>query len=92
MAETLGASVGGIEEAMKNIKDKKAELETQANGISTAFTNLTETIQLNWLNTLIRDSWNVTGNGIVENAQTTMSGLISDLEEIQSTAEEISQG
>jgi len=92
MAETLGTSVGGIEEAMKNIKDKKSELETQANGISTAFTNLTGTIQLNWLNTLIRDSWNVTGNGIVENAQTTMSGLISDLEKIQETAEQISQG
>lgn len=92
MANTLGASAGGISSAINNIRQKKDDLETQANAISAAFTNLTETVQLQWLNRVISESWNATGNAAVENAKVTMENLMKDLNTIQETAETISQG
>ena len=92
MADSLGTSASGIDSAIQKIKEKKDELEAQANRISSTFTTLTETIQLGWLNELIRNEWNGTGMGIVEEAQGTMAGLMSDLDEIKNTAEQISQG
>ena len=89
MADTFATSEGGIETALNNIKAKKGHLEDQAVAVANAFTELTTTVQLKWLNNLIRDSWNITGNSIVENAQGILTSLIDDLREAVKTAEEI---
>ena len=89
MADTFATSEGGIETALNNIKEKKGHLEDQAVAVANAFTELTTTVQLKWLNNLIRDSWNITGNSIVENAQGILTSLIDDLREAVKTADEI---
>lgn len=92
MAETLVTSEGGISSAISNIRTKKGDLETQANSISAAFTELTETVQLKWVNRVITDGWNSTGGALVEGAKTTLVDLMKDLEDTAESAREISEG
>lgn len=90
MADAFGVSEERTEDAMTKINKKIDELNDQAVNISTAFTTLTETVQLTWLNELIRNEWNDTGSKIVENAEATMKDLVSSLEKINQTGEEMS--
>ena len=89
MSDNFATSEGGIETALNNINIKKGDLETQARSVAAAFTELTQTVQLKWLNALISDSWNVRGNAIVENAQTILTSLIDDLKDAVDTANQI---
>ena len=92
MAEVLGASASGIEKAIKDVDAKKEELAVQADKVAAAFTELTTTVQLKWLNELISSEWNGRGNQTVENAKSTMEDLMSKLNEIKETAEQVSNG
>jgi hypothetical protein len=89
MANDFATSGSGIETALNNINTKKSELETQASNVANAFTELTTTVQLRWLNTLISESWNSRGNAIVENAQGILSTLNDDLKKALETADQI---
>ena len=92
MANTIGTSESEISSAIENINNKKKDLEEQADRVSTAFTTLTSTVQLKWLNRLITESWNGDGSAIVGNAKTTLENLMTDLNTIQETAQDISEG
>lgn len=86
----LGASESGINNAIADIQKKKEELETAANGVATAFTTATGTIQLEWLNRMISEEWNINGVNTVNNAKAKMSELMTALDDIKNAADEIS--
>ena len=77
MAEEFGTVESGVEQAIKDIGEKKEELQTQADKIAAAFTEVTATVQLEWLNNMISMSWNTTGIHIVNGAKATMEELMT---------------
>ena len=65
-------------------------MENAAREVAKAFTDLTTTVQLDWLNTMIREDWNNGGNLAVDNAIKALTALMADLNETALTAKSIS--
>lgn len=86
----LSTNEGRINAAIAEINRKKSDLEAAAREVAKAFTDLTTTVQLQWLNTLIRNEWNNGGNLTVNNAINALTNLMNDLNETAETARNIS--
>ena len=90
MADEFGTVESGVEQAIKDIGEKKEELQNQADKIAAAFTEVTATVQLDWLNNMISMSWNTTGINIVSGAKRTMEELMTKLNDAKETAGQVS--
>lgn len=86
----ISTNEGQISAAIETIDKKKGELENAAREVAKAFTDLTTTVQLDWLNTMIREDWNNGGNLAVDNAIKALTALMADLNETALTAKSIS--
>ena len=86
----ISTNEGQISAAIETIDKKKGELESAAVEVAKAFTKLTTTVQLDWLNTMIREDWNNGGNLAVDNAIKALTALMNDLNETALTAKSIS--
>lgn len=78
--------------AIEEIKKRKNAIEEAAVRVKDTFNNLTETVQLEWLNNKITNDWNTNGNNSIESAKTALDNLINQLYKAVRESKKISEG